>query len=438
MLVIVVIILLPSSLGLRAETNNRSVGIALGIDRINENQLEVSVEIIVPKLETTYRQNAQIISAVGENTTQALEELSLHIGRVVGLSHCGAVIIGESLKNENIIEIIDHIFRSKRVNYNAELIYTKGSAKELLQNAVKIDEIYVQNINQILSFNNNFIISQNLYISDFYKNYYDNHGACFVPVISMESESYLGLSTENVSSQSSGQQVGSSNTNQMQQSGNSSQGGESGGEQSGQSVQSGGQQGGLQQASEQSTSKKIFANNGEVAVFKNGKFIKILSPKDIRGFGLILNDSIRGALKAENINDGIYNNATLSFSIRNNIITSKVGFSKNNIPQIAYTMNLTLSLEQIDNKVKNSLLTDDVEYRIAGVVKEKLEQQVKEYCSQAINECKTSNLDLLHIFDKFNRFEYDKWQKYLKSLDDPDNYINGVEFYMQVNIISYN
>ena len=55
---VMMILLIPSSFSLHAQTEDRSIVIAMGIDKTEDNQYEVSIEFVVPRYATTYNKNA--------------------------------------------------------------------------------------------------------------------------------------------------------------------------------------------------------------------------------------------------------------------------------------------------------------------------------------------------------------------------------------------
>ena len=398
---VVMAFLVTGNISLPAQTELRSVIVAVGIDKLNEGNYEVSTEIVVPKYSTTYNQNAQVISAVGNNTIDALGKISIQLGKVIGLSHCSAIVLGESLKDENIVNVLDQFLRGKRVNYNSLLCVSNSSAKEVLKKAVEIEKEYGQNINNILQYNNVFINSETVLLSDFYQTYYNNYGASFVPVVDLSKNDYEGLSSQ---SQSNNQQEDETN--------GSSMGGGS------------------------STDQKYLSNIGNTAILKNGKLVDILSSEQMKGFSLMKVGANRGVITLENVTDQNLTNATLAMSLRHRTINRWVEFSKNGIPRIYFRIDTTVRLEQIINDEKTLTLANDNHDFFTKEVCAKFSDKVKEYCADAVNISKQLNVDVLNIYSTFNKSQYQKWQKYINSLANKDDCMQKVEFFMEVNVKS--
>lgn len=410
---VMMILLVPSSFSLHAQTEDRSIVIAMGIDKTEDDQYEVSIEFVVPRYATTYNKNAQVISAVGVNTTDAFVGLSLHVGRIIGLSHCSTVLIGESLKNDDIIEIIDQVLRGKRVNYNAQLIFAEGKAKEILQKAIETDVGYNLNINEIVQFNDLFINAKTLLLSDFYKTYYQGYGACYMPALSLSEKDTEGISP-NSSSSDSGQ------SSSQEQGGSSGQG-----------------ESDSNQGSKNNT-QKYFSNDGKTAIFSKGRFVTLLSPDDVTGFGLMTNESTRGAIVLDGVTNKYFTDAQVTLSIRNRTETSVVKFSKTGKPQVYYTFNYTVRIEQVRNGIFNPNIVSDTRDFFTPELKAKFSDKIKGESAKAIQKAKDLKLDLFDLYETFDKYQHSEWQEYLKNLENREEYINDVEFFMQVNVFDAN
>ncbi|MBQ0017056.1 MAG: hypothetical protein KBT30_00310 [Clostridiales bacterium] len=394
---IVMALLIPSTISMPAQTETRSVSVALGFDKTEDNEIELSTKIIVPQFNTTYNQNSQVISATGTSVLDALSNMSIHLGKVIGLSHCSAIIISKDFENDNIAVLLDEISRSKRVNYNALLIYTNGKSKDILDKATSISRDFTQNIFDIVEYNQNSINAKILYLSDFYRTYYDNHGASLMPILNISKTDTDGLSSIT-------------------------------------QLQGGGGEDGASQTQSQSgqNQKEYLSNNGETAVIKNGKYLSKLSTDEVRGFGFMTNESNKGVIKLTDITDDKLNHADMIFSLRNRTLNSWTTFSRQGIPQIHYKIICDVKLEQIVDELDKKSMVNETQNFISPVVYSKFSDTVKSICAKAIEKSKQDNFDALDIYTKFDRFNHNEWQQYLAKLENADNYIQNVEFYMEV------
>ena len=402
-----ILVLLPASIPAHAQTEDRSIVVAVGFDKLENGNVEMSAEIIVPKYQTTYSQNAQIITASGKNSAEALVGLSVQTGKVIGLSHCSSFLFGKTMQSENIIEFLDQILRGKRVNYNAQLIFTESKARDVLEKSIKIDENFNQNINTIVQFNDEFVDAKTVLLSDFYKNYYDGYGAVMMPVINLSSNEYEGLSSgENQGQSLSGQSGGSSSSQQNQSSSSSST----------------------------NSKPQYLSNNGRTAIFSHGKVVEVIDKEQMLGFGLMANESSRGVIVLDNIYDGVLMNAQLSFSIKSKYYTKTVGWSKNGKPRVYYSFRYIVKLEQVKNNNDSSQIVDETKVYLSPAIKQAFSDKVRQECTKAINSSKQMNLDLFDIYQSFDRFSHKKWQEYLNTLVDKNDYMQDVEFFVSVMV----
>ena len=420
---LIILILLPSSISSHAQTEDRSIAIAVGFDKLENGDIEMTAEIVVPKYQTTYSQNAEVISASGKTSAEALVGLSVQTGKVIGLSHCSSFLFGKSLQNENIIEFLDQILRGKRVNYNAQLIFTESKAKDVLEKSIKIEEKYTQNINTIVQFNDEFIDAKTVLLSDFYKNYFDGYGAVMMPVINLSQNEYEGLSSGENQPQSSG-------SGQNNQSGG--EGGQSGSEQNG-----GGQSGNISSESGQNSgiqSGQYLSNNGRTAIFSEGKVVDVIDKTKTLGFGLMANESSRGVIVLDHIFDGDLMDAQLSFSIKSKYYTKTIGWSKNGKPRVYYSFRYIVKLEEVKNSNGSQAIVDEEKVYLTPKIKQAFAKKVREECAKAINQSKEWNLDLFDIYKSFDRFSHKKWNEYLKTLANKNDYVQDTEFFISVMV----
>ena len=422
--VIIIIILaffIPQFISRPAQTEVRSVVIGMGIDKFEktdntnnitgsessnitlnseENLVELSAQIIVPHYNTGFNENAQVISAVGENVADAFERMSLHIGKILGLSHCSVIVIGGGMKNEDVMQSLDWFYRSKRLDSNADLLFTNGSAKEILKTSLKADNNLSLSLNNILQFNDPIDLTESQKFIEFVQTYYNNYGASFLSVVDLVDEDYLGLSIQDA--------------------------GSSGG---GSSDSSGGvPSGGKLPAGEEN---KYLSNNGDTAIFKKGKLVAILNSNEMRGFNSLNNSAQRGLVVLNNVTDDVLTNADVSLTKRGEISTYTLSF-KNGKPVILYNLKYKVRVEQIlqDNK-SVEILQGYNDYITSGVQKA-FKDFVLESSANAVNISKKLNVDCLGIYDKFSKFKPKQWQEYLNSLENPEDYIQGVQFYVNV------
>ena len=406
-LVLIAICFLPSSIALPAQTEVRSIVIGIGIDKndAEEAEYELSAQVVVPHYNLGYQENAQVISAVGKNLNQAYEKLVSHMGKIMGLSHCSTIVIGSGMENENVGMHLDWFYRSKRLDNNPVLVYTNNTAKEVLQTSLKVDDNLSLSINSILQYNIPLTSAKSSQLIQFLKKYYDNKGAEIVPVVDVVKQDYLGISSSSESASSS------------------SGSGEEGG--------SGGQSGDSSQGSNQ---KQYLSNEGNAVVFSKGRLVTKLSSEQLKGINNFLGESERGVVTIEDVTDEKVKNATISLTKRGFLHNYRLEFTKQGKPRIIYSFIYTMRVEHIIQENPTLKLLQGYEDYISTQVKQKVIDNIKSYCGEAVNIMKENNIDPIGIYKMFDTFKHSKWKEYLSNLENPEEYIKGVEFLLDVKV----
>ncbi len=115
--------------------------VALGIDRVEEDY-EITAQIIVPQAKDEQSKNERaIISAKGKSVGEGIGRIGDVTGWYPKLAFCNLIILGESLKEENILNSIDYFISTYRIQDSSLLAFSNNSAKELLNSASPLDNL---------------------------------------------------------------------------------------------------------------------------------------------------------------------------------------------------------------------------------------------------------------------------------------------------------
>ena len=104
-----------------------------------------------------------------------------------------------------------------------------------------------------------------------------------------------------------------------------------------------------------------------------------------------------------------------------------------------------VSLEDIKKILESAMLAPSArngqpwEFLVVKDQKKKEDKQafakkVREECAKAINQSKEWNLDLFDIYKSFDRFSHKKWNGYLKTLANKNDYVQDTEFFISVMV----
>lgn len=115
--------------------------VTLGIDK-DKDKYSVTAQIAVPegnKQQTT--NNESVITSSGKTVYEAVSNIGDNTGWYPKLSFCNLIVLGESVLNENVMNVLDFFIRSYKVEDSAILCACQGEAKELLLSSSPLDNI---------------------------------------------------------------------------------------------------------------------------------------------------------------------------------------------------------------------------------------------------------------------------------------------------------
>ena len=199
------------------DIDKTAIIVAIAVDKGKDYNYEVTAEIAVPEAtdQNSETKNAQV-TGKGNTIGEALKEVSDLTGWFPQLNFCNLIMISDSLKDENIIKILNYFAITFRVQDSCLIAMSEGSAKKVLEDSSPLDDIASFAIQKILlkqpGFDKN-VLDNN--VKDFCVSYYNPSSSSYMPVISKNTVE--GKSSDaNKSGTQSGQSDSSSN-----QSGNS-------------------------------------------------------------------------------------------------------------------------------------------------------------------------------------------------------------------------
>lgn len=400
-LLIIFVWLFPATINMPDQTQQYSVVLGVGIDKMGE-QYEVSTQVLTSKSNQGFLEALQVHSSVGKNIMDAIENLSLHTGRIAGFGNTSVIVFSEEVAQEGIEQFLDFFVRSKRLNGNPVLMITKNKAKDILSDVAKIDESFNYSLNSLAHLNKEFATGTMCTMEDFLDDYFSETKATFVAQVNEETDDSKGIEipSQNSSTSSSGVDGGGSGGSQTTAGGDN---------------------------------KKVLSNSGESSLFKDGKQIAVASEKIVEGYN-ILNKSVRNIYTIENVNDEIYHNAQVVISVKNKILTKKYEFSKTGIPRVIFEIHYTLKVEQIIEQNNNLILMNGSQDYVTPTLVNMFKTEVKKDVSNALNFAKENNADVYGFQQAFERHKPKQWKKYLKNLPDKSNAFQNIEVFLKIQV----
>ena len=399
--VLFLLVLAPGALNVPSQTAVRAICTGLAIDKgSQEGQITVSAQILIPEAGGQYTQKLSMVSQDGETVEDALELMEYQVGKKIRLAHCNFIILGKELcEQQNIATVLDYFLRGNNIANNTLLIYSDKDAKELLSKSSNINTNEVDNLQIISKYNERYVFSGNANLLSFYHDYLSPQKTSCMARITIK---------ENGDSNSS--------------SGSSGGSGESEGASSG----SGG--GGSQNAQSDAV-----LSDGSVAVFYKGKLARILTNDEREQFNWFDSKITGTIIKLTGISDKVLNNADIAYSITQ----KKLRFDYqivNNIPTIKLKIDVGLKLEMVQQEDETSLANYDnsISEAVSNAISTKIENDVQ----NMMKIQKEYGFDVFNIYKPFNIQCHSEWQKYLDSLENPEDYMKNIEVFVESNIYS--
>ena len=399
-LLAIILFLFPMTIGMPDQTQSYSVVLAVGIDKY-EDIYEVSTQILTSKTNQGFLESLQVHSAKGKNMLDAVEELSLHLGRISGFGNTSAIVFSEEVAKEGIAEMLDFFLRSKRLNGNPFILITKKSAKDILSDVAKIDESFNYSLNSLAKLNQEFANGTIITLNDFLNNFYSGTTASVIAQIDELNDEIEGIL------------IPESNTS-------GSSGGANG--QTSSSSQSGSQE-----------DTKVISNKGVSSLFVGSKQIATLSPDQVEGMNIFFSAK-RNSYTVTHVNDEIYHDATVVLSIKSSYSLKRLEFSKAGNPQVHYFVDYILKVEQIMQNGTDQVILDGSNNYLTETLKKDLMAQIKGDAADVINLFKGYNADVFGIQQLFYKHHPKKWQQFLKSIAKKDEAFKYIDFFLNVKL----
>ena len=390
--------LLPTSMGLPAQTDTRAIVTGISIDK-EENGYNVALQLITPQSNISNNENLDIVEDNGETFYESLHNLSIKLGKVIGLEHTNVIILGNSLKDDDIMNILDYMYRNSKITLSTIILQAGDNAKKLLETSAELNNNSSSSLQNNLGYNEYIVNTSNsISLGKFYNDYFTYPNISIIPVI--EQPENEGENSQ-ANQQSSNSQASSSS-----------------------SVQSGA-------SSSESKVEPLIINNSESVIYKDGKFITKISKELTKGFSWILNNNVKGIVKVENVKD----NSTVIAQIEQSNIKIKPVIKDNKLI-FKTTLKLYSTISEIkNNNNKSQKILETDETYLTKALTDKLKEKVKSTINDSLNFCKENNLDVFKFYDKFYKFNKKGLRRILNIYGN--DYLKACEFELDIQIYPY-
>ena len=379
------------------DVEKTSIITAIAIDKENDEYL-VTAQIAVPEATDTNAENQKSeISAKGKTIGEALKNTGDVSGWFPKLAFCNLIILGESLKDTNVISVLDYFAKTLRVQDSATVVLADGKAQELLKNATPLDNISSFAIQKILLKNPGFDREVcPIDIKTFCSQHYSRTASSFMPIVKLIKADASG----------GGASGGQSGAGSLEQSGSSS--GSSGGQTSG-----------------NTTKNENLFDARTTALFKDGKKVGELSPELTLIFNA-LNGSIGDTtLAVDNVE---YQGKPCNFLLTvqrnsNNINVKPLG------KQILVDITAKFYCKISDVNSGNTEFTLSQNIPLPNSVVTKTRSMLENNIYAFMDKCVNTGCDLIKIKEKLYRYHNEQYSNY------KDDYLSNLIVNVNVEVV---
>ena len=401
---VLTLFMFPDALFQQGDKARTAIVTTVGIDKVENEEYEVSVLTVIPKGASQLNANLELFSAKGKSIVKALDTIGDSLGKNIGLSHCDCIILAKSVLEEDVCKVLDYFIRNANMSNNASVIVSKDTSKELLEASKSANNLYDLTLKDIVKYSDDDNYNTGMNIESFYKDYYSFDSVSIIPLLELEE-------SDNSSGGSSGSGGGeSSNTS----SGSSSS--SSGGEPNSSSSKSG--------------ESKNVKNNGDSVVLINGKYENTLSNEENYIYNLLSPHTKHENITVTNVTDELVTNASETYRVVDKYNYRQVEY-KNNKFIVNYYSYLVLKLEEVVTDHYELKTIENLEEYLTPCVKQKMYENIMTKFNTSVSEIKRTNQDILKVGREFYAYHTKEWQEYVK--DNKDNYLENIEFNLHID-----
>ena len=383
-----------------AQSQTQAIATALAVEQTEDNMIEVSAVILTPIPASTSKRKAY--TAKGYDITNAINNISLQLGKQIGFGQCDIMAVGDKLCETNALKALDYLTRTKRVGRNAVLINFSGKTEDFANCVVQINDSLSLKVSEIINFNREYITATETNIESFFRGYYGELGISTMPKIKISE-------TEMDNSIPIKIQEASSSQSETSGSGGSSSGG-------------GGKE-------------LYFKNDGTTAIFRDGKKFTEIKPEEVKYINLMQPETVLGTFILENVNSNLFKDARVVIDLTNKEMEYKLDFD-NGKPKVKYDIELYIMIDEIIEAEKTENLLHTENWFVDDSVVNGLQAKVKENLNIVVQKLKDENMDIIEIYDKFYKFKNKQFTTFLNSLESKQDFLKDVIFDYKVTIHS--
>ena len=429
-LVIILLFFTPFQLFSPGESRRRAIVIAIGLDKLEE-EYEISFLTFIPKPNQEFEQSNSVVSGKGSSVSEAILDAQLTLGKDIGLSHAKTTVVNEKMLEEDVSSSLDYLSRVISLPENTVFVCTNTSAKQLLMATDSLEKNLGLKLDQLISYNANDVYITDTSLEAFYKGYYSPHKSSIIGFIEHVKEEPSGggqsqgsSGSQEAQSGGQGEQAGSSNAS-------SSGGGSAVASSSGQETsEAGGEQSEKQRGSLQGQSEIL--NKADAILLREGKKVAKLDVDNLNSINLLSEKHSLDSITVENVKCECGKTVDMTFLLKNKQVAIQTDF-QNGVPLFIANVSIGVQLTEIDTKgqeIKQNAQSTKISDEIAS----KLEMKIRSEFAQMLKILRDCKADVMNVYAKFFKNDRKKFENFLSSLDDREDYLNHITFMLNMKI----
>lgn len=167
------------------DIEHTAVIVALGVDKGDNGQYEISTQIAIPQASASENSNSEsIISAKGKTIGEAIDKIAVNTGWYPLFSFCNLIVLGQNALGGNVMDIMNFFIRTDRIPDSATLCVSEVPAKELLLSNTPLDSVSSFAIQKILEQDYAKLDRiANVNVKNFVDGYYSKSSKGYLPLI---------------------------------------------------------------------------------------------------------------------------------------------------------------------------------------------------------------------------------------------------------------
>ena len=335
--------------------------IALGIDCDEEGTYTVTGQLAMPSSSGGTEAPAQeptMVSGSGPSPAAAYQDISVLTGWTPTLSFCTTIVLGQTVLDNPLVDVMNFALRVKQLNDSALLCTVEGTAKDFFNQKTPLDHITAFSLLKIFSKQN--VKSPEISVmsvKDFIQNFSSQSNGNFLPLVT-------SVPDENSANKTS-------------------------------------------QESEKSDLANLDVS--QIVVFDRDKKLEVLDLNYVRPFVVLTRPIQNGTVNLSSLETELYHAKNLEVKINSKPAKIRLDF-QNGTPRCKIDYRATVMILHLESDAKAA--KDLIDGRIPEEVKEALAEKVHSDIERLLAKLQEINCDLLQLEEKMYKFHPKEFRKF--------------------------